>query len=350
MARRTRLRALLAATLLATAQSANAEYLDFCPWSSDRLEYLALDPITGAASFHNLDDGRKYDCELIFDSPSYSYDCSLDPQVGNVRRIKSRGLYRGNGTCSPGLNIPFNVGIDFGCTYQCRIAALAVSVDIRPRSPKNPFNARSSGVTSVAIMSQPGFDAATVDPQTILLHTSALEGSAPRSAGQSGKPLCREADVGSPGGGRDGLADLICNVETGEISPDRRNGAVHLAAETFDGTMVMGEDSVWPVPDDGAEYYCPEGFDPIEYTSIDHTTGAATFLNVEIDRSYSCRLTRDDDDNDFNCITDPQDGDLNRVLYLGFSMPYDGTCSSFTDDVFGMTLDNLCAYRCDIIR
>ena len=347
MSCRTRLRALLVLTLLVTAQSAEAEHprfdlISWCPQFSDSLEYLEVEPATGAVTFRNLDDGREYLCDLLVGGFS---TCN---RVGSVRTVKSLGIFGGTSICSPAYNIPFNVAVS-RCTYQCRVIALNVSVDIRPRNPRNPFNSRSKGVTSVAILSQEGFDAATVDPDTIILQKRRFDGSGVKIAGASGNPLCHEVDVGGPSGVRDGFRDLVCKVETEEILLDRRTRKVRLTADTFDGKVVVGEDSVQPAPDDEIEFFCPEGFDPIEYTSVDHSSGAATFLNLEIGRSYSCSLIGDRH-HDFDCITDPQPGDLNEVRGLGFLFPFDPTCSSSTEDVFNMSLDNLCSYRCDIIR
>lgn len=349
MGERASSRALLVLALLVTAESAEAddlELISWCPQFFDALEYLEVEPVTGAATFINLDDGREYLCDLALTRLGFPI-CDRVPEVGDVVRVRSLGFMGGN--CTPAYNTPFNMGVTV-CTYQCRVIALNVPVDIRPRNPRNSFHSRSKGVTSVAILSQEGFDAATVDPDTIVLDRSGFfRGSGVKIAGASGNRLCREVDVGGPSGVRDGLADLVCAVENERILVDRRTDMVSLTADTFDGTVVVGKDSVQPAPDDGIEFFCPDFFDPIEYTSVDHSSGAATFLNLEIGRFYSCRLTSDLH-HDFNCITDPQPGDLNEVRALGFSVPFDPTCSSRTENVFGMSLDNLCSYRCDIIR
>ncbi len=354
MSCRANLRTLLVLALLVTAESADADHpnlelISWCPQVSDALEYLEVEPVTGAATFINLDDGREYLCDLVLTRLGFPI-CNIVREVGDVVRVRSLGFSGGN--CTPAYNTPFIVGMKNICTYRCRVIALNVPVDIRPRNPRNPFHSRSKGVTSVAILSQEGFDAATVDTDTIVLQTSRFDGSGVKTAGASGNPLCQEVDVGGPSGVRDGFADLVCAVETEEILLDRRTDMISLTADTFDGTVVVGKASVQPAPDDGIEFFCPDFFDPIEYTSVDHSSGAATFLNLEIGRFYSCSLT-DDLHHNFNCITDPQPGDLNEVHALGFLVPerpFDPTCSSFTEDVFNMALDNLCSYRCDIIR
>ena len=349
MGERASSRALLVLALLVTAESAEADDLELISWCPryDALEYLEVEPVTGAATFLNLDDGREYLCDLALTRRGFPI-CNIVPEVGDVVRVRSLGFMRG-GNCTPAYNTPFNMGVTV-CSYQCRVIALNVPVDIRPRNPRNSFHSRSKGVTSVAILSQEGFDAATVDPDTIVLDRSGFyRGSGVKIAGASGNRLCREVDVGGPSGVRDGLADLVCAVENERILVDRRTDMVSLTADTFDGTVVVGKDSVQPAPDDGIEFFCPEHFDPIEYTSVDHSSGAATFLNLEIGRFYSCSLTGDFH-HDFDCITDPQPGDLNEVRGLGFLVPVDRTCSSRTEDVFNMGLDNLCSYRCDIIR
>ncbi len=351
MGERASSRALLVLALLVTAESSDADHLNlelisWCPQVSDALEYLEVEPVTGTATFRNLDDGREYLCDLALTRLGFPI-CNIVPEVGDVVRVRGLGFMGGN--CTPAYNTPFNMGVTV-CSYQCRVIALNVPVDIRPHNPRNSFHSGSKGVTSVAILSQEGFDAATVDPDTIVLDRSGFfRGSGVKTAGASGNPLCQEVDVGGPSGVRDGFADLVCAVETEEILLDRRTDIVSLTADTFDGTVVWGEDSAQPAPDDGIEFFCPDFFDAIEYTSVDHSSGAATFLNLEIGRFYSCSLTHDLD-HDFNCITDPQPGDLNEVTGLGFLSPFDPTCSSRTEDVFNMGLDNLCGYRCDIIR
>jgi hypothetical protein len=353
MSERASSRALLVLALLVTAESADADHLNlelisWCPQFFDALEYLEVEPVTGAATFRNLADGREYLCDPTLTRLGFPF-CDRVPEVGDEVLVKSLGLVRGNSICSPTYNTPFYVGV-LGCSYQCRVIALNVPVDIRPRNPRNPFHSRSKGVTSVAILSREGFDATTVNPDTIVLQNGTFfDGSGVKLAGASGNPLCHEADVGGPSGVRDGFADLVCRVETDEILVDRRTHTVGLTADTFDGKVVIGEDSVQPSPDDGIEFFCPAGFDPVEYTSVDHSSGAATFLDLEIGGFYSCRLTSDLH-HDFDCIMDPQPGDLNEITGLGFLVPVDRTCSSRTEDVFNMGLDNLCSYRCDIIR
>ena len=171
MSERASSRALLVLALLVTAESAEADDLElitWCPQVFDTLEYLEVEPVTGAATFINLDDGREYLCDLALTRLGFPI-CDRVPEVGDVVRVRSLGFMGGN--CTPAYNTPFNMGVT-ACTYQCRVIALNVPVDIRPRNPRNSFHSRSKGVTSVAILSQEGFDAATVDPDTIVLDRS----------------------------------------------------------------------------------------------------------------------------------------------------------------------------------
>lgn len=117
---------------------------------------------------------------------------------------------------------------------------VSVLIDIKPDSNRNPINLKSKGVTPVAILGAENFDTATIDPATVLL------GSA--SIAQRGKNLLANLeDVNS-----DGFMDLMCHVETQEISiTDIVNGEMILTAKLyseFGSTPIEGSDVVSIVP------------------------------------------------------------------------------------------------------
>ena len=62
--------------------------------------------------------------------------------------------------------------------------------------------------------------------------------------GKSGRYLAHEEDIYD-----DGLIDLVCQVETAQFMVEVGQSVVVLEAETFDGTLIRGEDTIRIVPD-----------------------------------------------------------------------------------------------------
>ena len=116
---------------------------------------------------------------------------------------------------------------------------LTVSIDIMPGSDLNNINLSSAGLIPVAILSSETFDATTVNEDTIF-----LAGAIVKLAGQSGNFLCQERDVN-----KDDNVDLVCDVETAEFLITPGDSTAELTAETFDGTLIQGTDSIRIVPD-----------------------------------------------------------------------------------------------------
>ncbi len=110
-----------------------------------------------------------------------------------------------------------------------------VSIDIKPGSARNVIKLRSSATIRVAILSEPDFDASTVDPETIM-----LAGASVRMVGRGHRSLCQLKDVSKP---RDGLDDLVCRI-VNETTLQVGSTIAVLEARTFDGTMIRGEDGV----------------------------------------------------------------------------------------------------------
>lgn len=84
-----------------------------------------------------------------------------------------------------------------------------ITIDIKPGSYPNSINLGSNGVVPVAILSETGFDATNVDPDTV-----ALAGAGVAVRGKGNKSLAHEEDVNN-----DGLLDLVCQVETENLGP-----------------------------------------------------------------------------------------------------------------------------------
>jgi len=117
-----------------------------------------------------------------------------------------------------------------------------VQIDIKPGSDPNSINPRSRGVIPVAILTTEDFDAATVDPETVVF------------AGASPKHYALE-DVDG-----DGDYDLILHFKTQETDIQPGDTEACLIGQTYDGLPIVGCDSVRIVPDrdcdgcsDGAE-------------------------------------------------------------------------------------------------
>ncbi len=114
---------------------------------------------------------------------------------------------------------------------------LVVAIDIKPNALPNSINLGSNGTVAVAIFSTPSFDATTVDPNSVTL------ASAPVKLRGQGTPLASFDDVNS-----DGLDDLVVHVSTQSFQLSTANVAAILEGMTFDGTKIIGVDSVRIVP------------------------------------------------------------------------------------------------------
>ena len=106
-------------------------------------------------------------------------------------------------------------------------------IDIRPGSTPNTVNLGSNGVVPVAILSDEGFDATTVDATTVRLASAQV-----RLRG-NGTPMASAYDVDG-----DGLADLVVHVSTSALTLTASDTTATLEASTADGQRIEGVDSV----------------------------------------------------------------------------------------------------------
>jgi len=104
------------------------------------------------------------------------------------------------------------------------------SIDIKPGSCPNSINFKSKGVVPVALLTDDGFDAATVDPVTVSF------------AGAS--PL-RWATEDVDG---DGDVDLLFHFETQELNLDENSTEATFTGYTLAGEFIWGKDAVKVVP------------------------------------------------------------------------------------------------------
>ena len=172
-------------------------------------------------------------------SPGESVDFTGFPD-GGVPSFTVTGI---SPAVDPNDPAAFPLQVDFN-TIQAdfRMQAITttevvVTIDIKPTSEDNSVNLGSSGVVPVAILSEPGFDATTVDPTTV-----SLAGADVKLKGK-GTPMYALIDVNS-----DGLLDIEVKVSTQALELSDGDTEATLTAQTYDGTVVVGSDTIRIVP------------------------------------------------------------------------------------------------------
>jgi hypothetical protein len=158
--------------------------------------------------------------------------------VGGNGSIDFAGLRYDEGIASIAINVPRSdwLAIDNFIFEPVAPAIIPITIDIKPGSCPNSINPKAGGVISVAILTTADFDASTVDPQTV-----ALEGTAARGKGKSGRYGSME-DVDG-----DGDLDLVVQIEN-DIEWDIDATEATLTGETYDGIPIQGTDTVNIVP------------------------------------------------------------------------------------------------------
>lgn len=110
--------------------------------------------------------------------------------------------------------------------------ALVVEIDIKPGSDPNSINPNSKGRIPVAILGDAGFDATTVDPDTVAF-------------GPDGASAVHSASEDVDG---DGYLDMILHFKTQDTGIASGDTSASLTGETFDGQDIEGSDSIKTVP------------------------------------------------------------------------------------------------------
>jgi hypothetical protein len=95
----------------------------------------------------------------------------------------------------------------------------------------------SAVTTRVTVNSSDIFDATTLDPATLN-----LAGAGVVVAEMNGKYPCREEYANN-----DDYPDLICNLDTRQMVLEEGEVIVTMEAETYDGILIVGEDTVYVV-------------------------------------------------------------------------------------------------------
>jgi uncharacterized delta-60 repeat protein len=123
--------------------------------------------------------------------------------------------------------------------YQVISPVREVAIDIKPDSQRNQVNPTSRGRIRVAILSAPDFDALTmIDQNTVRFGRTGDEDSL-LSCKKKGQDV-----------NHDGLRDLICEFSIRATGFRIGDTIGILTAQTIDGVMLRGSDSVKVVPDD----------------------------------------------------------------------------------------------------
>jgi len=118
--------------------------------------------------------------------------------------------------------------------FAVTVKPVTVDIDIKPGGDPNCFNSDGHGVIPVAILSNADFDAAQVDPATVL-----LDGQEVWVVGKQGNIQAHIEDVSG-----DGLDDLMLQFEDRDGNYDIGDTVAVLTGATFDGLPIEGEDTI----------------------------------------------------------------------------------------------------------
>jgi hypothetical protein len=112
-------------------------------------------------------------------------------------------------------------------------------IDIKPGSYPNSINLKSKGTLPVAILSTPDFDAAMVDPTTVIL------AGAPVKLKNKGTPMASLEDVNG-----DDYRDLVVHIVTQDLDLNEEDTIAYLEGKTLGETPtdIKGVDTVNIVP------------------------------------------------------------------------------------------------------
>jgi uncharacterized delta-60 repeat protein len=174
----------------------------------------------------------------------YNADGSLDASFGNGGTVT---------TDFGGFDVAFGVRLqadgkivaagqggpsaDFALArYEGEPTPIAVSVDVKPGSSRNPIELSSNGVIPVAVLTTDGFDATTVDPSSVCF------GDADNPAERDCTEAHGTGHVADVNG--DGRPDLLLHYETRETGIDAGDTTACLSGRTFAGVTIDACDSI----------------------------------------------------------------------------------------------------------
>lgn len=132
------------------------------------------------------------------------------------------------GTYTVTVTVTDDDGGSGSATFTVEVEAIQVTIDIKPGSDTNPINLGSNGVIPVAILTDGDFDAANVDPDTVLF--------GPDEA-QPVQSAIEDVDG-------DGDLDMILHFRTQEVGLGEGDTDALLTGQTMDGKYFEGTDVV----------------------------------------------------------------------------------------------------------
>jgi len=107
---------------------------------------------------------------------------------------------------------------------------MRVGIDVRPGTSVNQIVVKSGGVIPVSILSSAGFDANSVDPQSVRFGRTGTGARAVRST---------LADTNG-----DGLIDMLLFFRTQDTQFHTGDTIALLTGQTFQGLEIQGSDSI----------------------------------------------------------------------------------------------------------
>ncbi|MFC1846541.1 hypothetical protein ACFLYS_00570, partial [Chloroflexota bacterium] len=131
-------------------------------------------------------------------------------------------------------------------TISISVLNYDTGIDVKPGSEENPINLKSKGVIAVAVFTTEGFDATTVDIETVVFGP----------AGASPVHFAYEDIDG------DGDIDLILHFKTQDTGIAEDDTQVTLSGTTESGTPFTGTDVIKIVPSKAKEAVKERGHRP----------------------------------------------------------------------------------------
>lgn len=159
------------------------------------------------------------------------YDVPLGgPSTADLQAAVDAGLgYFSLGLANPSFYAAgYLSGMDLA--LEVTVAGTTVNVDLLPGAVENPLNPRSSGLVPVAVLTEAGFDATSVDGESVRF--------GPAGATEvHGAGHLEDVDL-------DGDVDLLLHFSLAEAGIRCGDAEAGLSGITFDGQAVMGSDAV----------------------------------------------------------------------------------------------------------
>lgn len=130
----------------------------------------------------------------------------------------------------PDLAVTDNASGDVSVLINDTFAAMLVTIDIRPRSDANKINPNSTKKINVAILSGNGFDATTVDPNTVRFGATGTE-AAPVHVAR------RDVD-------RDGDRDMVLRFQIQDTGIKCGDTSAFLSGQSSNGVSFIGSSPI----------------------------------------------------------------------------------------------------------